>query len=331
MASSSIPKTMRGILIEKTGGTEVLEYRTDLPVPEPKEGEILVKNEFIGINYIDTYYRTGLYPAPKPEILGREASGTILSTGPHNTTSLTAGDRVVWMHTGGYAEYTACPAAKAIKIPSAISSADACAAILQGLTAVTLVEEAHKVLKGDTVLVHAAAGGVGLWLCQVLRAKGAKVIGTASTEAKREEAKSNGASVCCGYEREEVLALVKKETGGEGVRAVFDGVGKSTWDLSLEAVARKGSVISFGNASGAVEPFAISRLSAKNAKIARPTLFNYLFTREEFEGYANELFKMMIEDKFNVKIHEVYPVQDVARAHNDLEGRKTTGKLLLKP
>lgn len=292
MASSSIPKTMKGILIEKTGGTEVLQYKTDLPVPAPTEGEILVKNEYIGINYIDTYipplripqpisprptllhlssiqplsltlllpsyFRTGLYPSPKPEILGREASGTVLSTGPGETCSLRAGDRVVWMGTSGYAEYTACPAAKALKIPAAIDSAKACAALLQGLTAVTLVEEAHKVLAGDTVLVHAAAGGVGLWLCQVLRAKGACVIGTASSEEKRAEARRNGARVCCGYAKEEVLEVVRRETGGEGVRAVFDGVGKSTWETSLEAVARKGSVISFGNASGAVEPFAIS-------------------------------------------------------------------------
>ncbi|MCJ1477683.1 NADPH:quinone reductase [Lambiella insularis] len=331
MASTSIPKTMRGILVEKTGGTEVLQYKTDLPVPEPKEGEILVKNDYVGINYIDTYFRTGLYPSSKPEILGREAAGTILATGPGDTYTLSAGDRVVWMGTSGYAEYTACPAAKAIKIPSAIDSVKACAAFLQGLTAITLVEEAHKVLSGDTILVHAAAGGMGLWLCQVLRAKGAKVIGTASTEEKRAEAKRNGAGVCCGYEKDEVLEVVKRETGGEGVRAVFDGVGKSTWETSLEAVARKGSVISFGNASGTVEPFPLSKLAPKCIKIARPQLFGYIYTREEFEKYANELFQLMIEDNFNVKIHEIYPLKDVAKAHNDLEGRKTSGKLLLKP
>ncbi|MCJ1356308.1 MAG: NADPH:quinone reductase [Icmadophila ericetorum] len=335
MASTTaqIPKTMKGVLIEKTGGVEVLQYRTDLPVPEPKEGEILVKNDYIGINYIDTYFRTGLYPSPKPEILGREAEGHILSLGPGtHPPSLKEGTRVVYMGTSSYAEYTATSSAKAYAIPSSIPETHACASILQGLTALTLVEEAHRVEKGDVVLVHAAAGGVGLWLCQILRAKGVKVIATASTEAKRKLAKENGADVCVGYGDEEVKEAVKKEThGGEGVVAVFDSVGKSTFEGSLEAVRRKGSMVSFGNASGAVPPFAISRLSAKNVRIARPTLFNYIYTREEFEKYTDELFQMMASGKFNVRIHEIYPLEDVARAHTDLEGRKTTGKLLMKP
>ena len=200
--------------------------------------------------------------------------------------------------------------------------------------------------------MHAAAGGVGLWLCQILRAKGARVIATAGTREKRELAVENGASVACGYGREEVVGKVRECTGGEGVRAVFDGVGKETFELSLECVGRKGSLISFGNASGAVEPFAIScvsfflnlsrlcswggmwsemggalftddiylvlrrRLAAKNIKVARPTLFNYIYTREEFEYYANELFEMMSKDKFKVRIHEIYPLEEVARAHN---------------
>jgi len=172
---------------------------------------------------------------------------------------------------------------------------------------------------------------VGLWLCQILRAKGARVIGTASTEEKRREAEVNGAGVTTGYDRDEVLAIVKKETNGEGVVAVFDGVGKATWELSLEAVARKGSVVSFGNASGAVPPFAISRLSAKNVKILRPTLFNYIYTREEFDRYTEELWQLMTHQKFNIKIHEIYPLEEVARAQTDLESRKTSGKLLLKP
>lgn len=165
------------------------------------------------------------------------------------------------------------------------------------------------------VLVHAAAGGVGLWLCQILRAKGARVIGTASTHEKRAEAQRNGARVTCGYGREEVLEVVEEETKGEGVRAVFDGVGKATWEVSLEAVGRKGTLVSFGNASGAVEPFAISNLSAKNVKVCRPTLFNYIYTPEEFERYTNELWMLMTEDKFNIKIYEVYPLEDVKRAH----------------
>lgn len=259
MASSTqIPKTMKGILIEKTGGTEVLQYRTDLPVPEPKQGEVLVKNDFIGINYIDTYFRTGLYPSPKPEILGKEASGTVIDS--HHTTCPTfqTGDRVVWMGGSGYAEYTAAPAARTIKIPDSISSADACAAILQGLTALTLTEEAHAVQKGDWVLVLAASGGVGGWLCQILKAKGARTIATVGSERKVAVAKESGAEVVLVEGKDNVVEKVKEHTGGAGVAAVFDGVGKDTFERGLECVARKGTVASFGNASGAVAPFSIS-------------------------------------------------------------------------
>ncbi len=256
-SSTEIPKTMKGIFIEETGGTEVLQYKTDLPVPTPKEGEVLVKNDFIGINYIDTYFRTGLYQSPKPEILGKEAAGHILSLGP-SVTNFKPGDRVVWMGSSGYAEYTAAPAAKTIKIPSSISSPDACAAILQGLTAITLVEEAYKVQKGDWILVTAASGGVGGWLCQVLKAKGAHTIATVGSEEKVAVAKGNGADVVLVEGPNVVEEKVKECTNGKGVIAVFDSVGKNTFDRSLDVLARKGTLVSFGNASGAVEPFAIS-------------------------------------------------------------------------
>lgn len=248
---------MEGVLIEKTGGTEVLQYKSDLPVPTPKEGEILVKNDFIGINYIDTYFRTGLYPSPKPEILGKEAAGHIQSLGP-SVMGFQPGDRVVWMGSSGYAEYTAAPAAKAVKIPSNISSSDACAAILQGLTAMTLVEEAYKVQKGDWILVTAASGGVGGWLLQILKAKGAHTIATVGSKGKIAVAQENGAEVVLVEGPNIVEEKVKECTGGKGVAAVFDGVGKSTFDRSLDVLARKGTLASFGNASGAVDPFAIS-------------------------------------------------------------------------
>ncbi|KAI9753915.1 MAG: hypothetical protein M4579_004936 [Chaenotheca gracillima] len=335
MSSANLPKTMRGILIEKTGGTEVLQYKTDLPVPTPKDGEVLVKNDFIGINYIDTYFRTGLYPAPKPEILGREASGTVLAHGPNIpanlASSLKPGARCVWMGSGGYAEYTAAPAEKTIALPDGLKSETAAAALLQGVTALSLIREAYPVQRGDWVLVHAAAGGTGLWLCQLLKAVGARTIGTASTPEKVALAKENGATHMINYSKDSVKDKVFELTGGEGVKAVFDGVGKSTFDESLEVVARKGTLVSFGNASGAVPPVTISRLTAKNTKLLRPTLVNYITLREEFEAYVNELFDFILKDKLNVRIHETYPLQDVARAHNDLEGRKTTGKLLLKP
>lgn len=330
--ASSIPKTMKGVIMEKNGGTEVLQYRTDLPVPEPKEGQILVKNDFVGINFIDTYFRTGLYPAPHwPYMLGRESEGTVVATGPGEVHSLAPGDRVVCLSEATYAEYTAAPAAKAARIPADLPPKTAAGALLQGLTALTLIREAHHVQAGDWVLVHAAAGGTGLWLCQLLKAVGANVIGTASTAEKVKLASQAGATHMVNYSHEDVKARVDELTGGKGVVAVFDGVGKSTFDLSLDCVARKGSLISFGNASGAVPPLAIARLSAKNVRLMRPTLFNFIATREEFEGYTEELMGFIVRDGMDVRIHETYPLSDVARAHQDLEGRKTTGKLLLDP
>ncbi|KAH7411216.1 hypothetical protein BKA64DRAFT_704320 [Cadophora sp. MPI-SDFR-AT-0126] len=330
--ATSIPKTMKGVLIEKTGGVEVLQYKTDLPVPAPKTGEVLVKNDFIGVNYIDTYFRTGLYPAPKPEILGREAEGTIVAVGDGDILNLKVGDRVVWLGTAAYAEFSAAPAAKAHVLPSELSPGIAAASILQGLTALTLIREAYEVKKGDWVLVHAAAGGVGLWLCQLLKAIGARTIGTASTTEKIELAKKNGAQFMINYKEEkDLVGKVKEITGGAGVNVVFDSTGKDQFENDLEVVARKGTVVSYGNSSGAVPPLAISRLAGKNIKVLRPTLFNYIYTREEYERYTAELFDFIIKDKLNVRVHETYPLADIARAHTDLEGRKTTGKLLLKP
>lgn len=196
-----------------------------------------------------SYFRTGLYPAPKPEILGREAEGTVVSFGPNTTTpSFSVNDRVVYMGTGAYAEYTATPAAKVHTVPSAIEPGVAAAALLQGLTALTLIREAYRVQKGDWILVHAAAGGVGLWLCQLLRVVGAKVIATASTAEKLELAKTNGADVGVNYKDEDVTKRVLEITNGEGVRAVFDSVGKDMFESDLEVVARKGTIVSFGNA-----------------------------------------------------------------------------------
>ncbi|KAK6583803.1 hypothetical protein PZA11_003533 [Diplocarpon coronariae] len=331
--ATAIPATMRGVLIEKTGGVEVLQYKTDLPVPTPKEGEVLVRNDFIGINYIDTYFRTGLYPAPKPEILGREAEGTVVSVGPSgDLQNLKVGDRVVWLGLAAYAEYSAAPAAKTHLVPSSIPPGLAAASILQGLTALTLIREAYLVKSGDWVLVHAAAGGVGLWLCQLLKAVGARTIGTASTAEKMELAKQSGAEVMVNYKEEkDFVGKVKEITGPEGVKVVYDSTGKDQFDNDLEVVGRKGTVVSYGNSSGAVPPLAISRLAGKNISVVRPTLFNYIYTREEFERYTAELFDFIVKDQLNVRIHETYPLADVARAHTDLEGRKTTGKLLLKP
>lgn len=279
-----------------------------------------------------SYFRTGLYPAPHwPYTLGRESEGTIVSVGSGETYGLQPGDRVVVLSESTYGEYTAAPAAKATKIPADLPPKIASAALLQGLTALTLIREAHHVKKGDWVLVHAAAGGTGLWLCQLLKAVGANTIGTASTAEKVALATQAGATHVINYSEEDVKTRVDSLTSGKGVIAVFDGVGKSTFDLSLDCVARKGSLISFGNASGAVPPLAIARLSAKNVRLMRPTLFNFIVERGEFEGYVKELFGFIQRDKMDVRIHETYPLSQVARAHEDLEGRRTTGKLLLDP
>ncbi|KAH7089045.1 hypothetical protein FB567DRAFT_591156 [Paraphoma chrysanthemicola] len=331
---SSLPDTMKAVLIEKTGGTDVLQYKT-VPVPSLKEGEVLVKNEFIGINYIDTYFRSGVYQPPKfPYTLGREASGTIAAVGSNVPSDLAVGTRVVYMGQYAYAEYTPVTSNYTIPIPDSIETKTAAAAVLQALTALTLIREAHPVKQGEWVLVTAAAGGVGLWLCQLLKALGAHVIATASTEEKRALAKENGAEVVLGYYEEDRDQFVKKVlelTGGEGVHAVFDSVGKSTFDSSLAVVRRKGTMVSFGNASGPVTGFALARLSPKNVRLVRPTLFNYIATREELQEAASELWKFIEKDGLKVKIHEVYPLSDVVRATQDIEGRKTTGKLLLKP
>ncbi|KAG2025617.1 hypothetical protein GB937_002873 [Aspergillus fischeri] len=331
----SIPTAMKAVLVEKTGGPEVLDFKTDYPVPAPQEGQLLVKNNISGINYIDTYFRTGLYPAPKPEVLGREGAGTVVALGPGpNHYNFQVGDRVAWLSTGGYAEYTAVPAAKAVKIPDGISDEDVMASFLSGLTVLSLAKETYAVQKGDWVLLHAAAGGAGFLMTQILKSIGAHVIGTAGGPEKVELVKGLGADHVIDYRSEEGkdwVKRVKEITGGRGVDVVYDSVGKDTWEGSLEVVKRKGTIVWFGNASGPVPPLPLNKLSPKCVKVARPTLFGYIETREEFEFYVNELFNLLQSGQLKVRIHKVYPLEQVQQAHIDLEGRKTTGKSLLKP
>ena len=305
---------MKGIWVEKTGGVEVLQHRTNLPVPQPKEDEVLVRNEFCGVNFIDTYFRTGLYASQKPEVLGREAAGHIVAPLSSSLStqypSLKEGTPVVY----GYAEFTVVPAAKVVAVPASLPLEKACASSVQGLTALTLITEAYDVQAGDWILVPAAAGGTGGLLCQLLKARGAHVIASASTNAKRQLALKLGAEVAVGYD--DVLDAVAKHTGDKGVAAVFDGVGKSTWETSLAAVARKGTIVSFGNASGAVEPIRLISLSAKNVKVCRPTLYNYIVERAELERYSTELWTLVESGKLDVPVHKIYPLADVASAHN---------------
>ncbi|RDW80453.1 hypothetical protein BP5796_05151 [Coleophoma crateriformis] len=325
-----IPKGMKAIVIEETGGPEVMQYKTNWPVPEVKEGQILVKNA-PKLTRIYSYHRSGLYPTQKPLVLGRDGEGIVTSVGSGNTYGFKEGDRVVYYGASSYAEYTAASAKHSIVIPKEIPDGVACASLLQGLTALTMIRESYAVQKGDWILVHAAAGGVGLWLMQLLRSIGAKTIGTASTKEKLELATKNGATYVINYKEEDVVKRVREIAGPDGVAAVFDSTGKDQFENDLEVVARKGTVVSYGNSSGPVPPFPIAKLANKNVKVLRPKLDNYIYTREEFEAYTNELFDFIVKDKFDVRIHEEYPLQDVKRAHEDLEGRKTTGKLLLRP
>ncbi|KAL0768968.1 hypothetical protein CaCOL14_008277 [Colletotrichum acutatum] len=329
--ASSLPQTMNGIQIPRTGGTEVLTHHTDLPLPALAENQVLVRNEYAGINYIDTYFRTGLYKAPLPITPGREGAGTVVKTHPSVANQFKEGDRVVYMGPfGSYSGYSAVNAAQLLHIPDALPTDKAAAALLQGLTAWTFIREAGEVKEGEWVLVHAAAGGVGLQLVQMLRAMGAKVIGTTSTDEKCALAKKNGAEFIVNSRSQDLVEEVKKITGGHGVDVIFDGVGKATFDSDIEMAARKGRLVVFGNASGAVPPFDILKLGPKNLKVMRPIVNGYTATREELEKYSTELFDMITSGKVEVAIHKAYPLKDVKQAHEDLESRNTTGKLILK-
>lgn len=324
---------MRAVTVSKTGGPEVLEVQSAYPVPKLQEGEILVRNKFAGINYIDTYFRTGLYPLPHvPAVLGQEGSGTVAAVQGSNSVGIKEGDRVVWIKSGGYAEYTAVAAERAIKIPEGVSDEDAVGGFLMGMTALGLVQEAYPVQRGDWVLVHAAAGGVGLLMCQILRDMGARTIGTAGGPEKCALAKEHGAEFTIDYKATSGpswVDQVKEITGGQGVAVAYDSVGKDTWEGSCDVVRRKGKVVYFGNSSGPVPPFPLAKSTAKNLSVMRSTLMQYIVTRDEFEHYANGVLDLIKAGKLKIRYHKTYPLEDVAQAHRDLEGRKTTGKLLL--
>ncbi|KAF9430451.1 NADPH:quinone reductase [Podila epigama] len=323
--------TIHAVQIPKHGDSSVLAY-VPIPKPSPKPDQILIKVHYAGINFIDTYQRSGLYPQTMPFVLGREGSGEVVEVGPEAKGGFKVGDRVAFMAPGSYAEYAAVPTLSVAKLPDAVSYEKGAALLLQGLTAWTLARQAYKIEKGDWVLIHAAAGGMGLLLCQIAKHLGAHVIGTTSTEAKAELARKNGADHVINYSDgyDPVVAKVLELTGGKGVHVVYDGVGAATFDASLKAVRRLGTVISFGNSSGSVPPVNIMRLAEKNIRLMRTTLFQYLTTREEFETLSSELLQLVADNKIQFAIHKVYPIQDVRQAHDDLESRKTTGKLLLK-
>jgi NADPH:quinone reductase len=324
-------RTMKAIQVASTGGPEVLTP-VDLPVPTPKANEAVVQIAASGVNFIDVYFREGRYPAPLPFINGQEAGGVVTEVG-RDVTNLKAGDRVAYTSTlGSYAEYAAVPAARLVKIPDALTFEQAAAAMLQGMTAHYLVFSTYKLQAGETALVHAAAGGVGLLLVQMAKKIGVRVIATAGTEEKAQLARDAGADECIVYTQTDFETETRRLTEDKGVHVVYDGVGKATFEKDLNVLRPRGYLVLFGGASGAVPPFDLIKLSQKGSLyITRPTLAHYTVTREELEWRANEVLQMIADAELNLRVHHVYPLTEAAQAHRDLEGRKTTGKLLLKP
>ena len=320
---------MKAIQIKTPGGPEALEL-VELPDPQPKPNEAIVKLAAIGVNFIDVYQREGRYKLPLPFIAGQEGAGTVNAVGGE-VKSLKAGDRVAWTSVqGGYAELAAIPAERLVKIPQGLTEQQAAAVMLQGLTAEYLCRSTYPVKKGDTVLVHAAAGGVGLLLVQMCHNIGARVIGTVSTEEKAKLAREAGADDVILYTQSDFETETKRLTDGKGLHAVFDSVGKTTFDKSLNVLRTRGFMVLFGGSSGAVPPFDPMILTAKGSlHLTRPKLNDYILTREELESRSNDVFSMIIAGKLKVRIAHTYPLAEAARAHQELEARKTTGKLLL--
>lgn len=317
----------KAIVVPAPGGPEILRYE-DVALPDPGPKELLVRVAAAGVNFIDTYKRSGTYPMQYPFIPGAEAAGTVVAAG-QNVTAFREGDRVATAEGGGtYSEYTIMEADKALPIPDGVSYETAAALPLQGMTAHYLCNSAYPVEEGQTVLTHAGAGGVGLLLIQLLKAKGATVITTASSEEKRELARGAGADHALGYAGfpEEVRQL----TDGRGVDVVYDGVGRATFDGSLGSLRRRGMMVLFGGASGQVPPFDIQRLnSAGSLYLTRPTLGDYLLTAEERQWRGHELFELVRDGTLDVRIGATYPLAEAAAAQTALEGRQTTGKVLL--
>lgn len=327
---SAIPSTQKAVRIHKTGDFDVVVVDSDVPVPAISDSEVLVKNAYGGVNFIENYFRIGLYPASYPLTLGREGAGEIVKVGS-KVTKFAVGDQVSYINPNAYAQYTAIGEdAKLIKNPKGVDNKLGAASILQGLTALTFVKEAYEVKKGDYILVHAAAGGTGSIIVQLAASFGAHVIGTVSTPEKAQIAKDNGAEYIINYKTEDVTKRVLEITGGNGVAGVFDGVGKTTYDISLASLARKGTFVSFGNASGAVPPVNLLTLASKNIKILRPALFSYIHTAEEWEHYSTLLFSLIAEGKVKIAVSKEYPLEKTRDAIKDLFDGKTTGKLLVK-
>ena len=321
---------VKAMRMHKVGGPEVLTWE-DFDVPAPKPGEALIRHLAVGLNYIDTYHRSGLYPVPMPAIIGSEGAGVVEAIGP-GVSEVAVGDRVAYGNgpIGSYAEKRVLPSHRLLKLPAAISDKQAASMMLKGMTTQYLIRRTYRVKAGETVLVHAAAGGVGLIMSQWLKHLGATVIGTVGDKAKGELAKKHGCDHIILYREEDFAARVKEITGGKGVPVVFDGVGKDTWEKSLDCLSLRGLMVSFGNASGAVPPINIGILNTKGSLyVTRPSLNGYVAKREELVETANDLFDVVSKGAVKIEVNQSYALKDAAQAHRDLEQRKTTGSTVL--
>ncbi|MGY8524900.1 quinone oxidoreductase family protein [Paracidovorax citrulli] len=322
----------KAIRIFENGGPEVLQW-VDVDVGDPGPGEIRLRQEAVGLNYIDVYFRTGLYKQPLPGGVGMEGAGVVEAVG-EGVTHLQVGDRVAYAGrpTGAYAQVRVMPADIVVKLPDAVSFEQAAAMMLQGLTVQYLLRDTYRVQPGDTVLLHAAAGGVGLIACQWLKALGATVIGTVGSDEKAELARRHGCDHTVVYTRESFRERVKDITGGKGVPVVYDSIGQQTFNDSLDCLSPRGMMVSFGNASGPVPPVDLSILASKGSlKLTRPTIATYVTNRALLEPMAAELFEVVQSGKVKIEVNQRYALADAAQAHRDLEARKTTGSTVLLP
>jgi NADPH2:quinone reductase len=323
--------SMKAIQVKQVGGPEAMEV-VELTVPQPKANEALVKLAASGVNFIDVYYREGRYKAPLPLVPGQEGAGVVTAVGA-DVKSVKVGDRVAWSgQLGSYAEYEALPADRLVPVPQGVSDQQAAAAMLQGMTAHYLSHDTYPLKKGETALVHAGAGGVGLLLVQMAHNIGARVIATVSTEEKAKLARGAGAHDVILYTQDDFEVETEKLTGGKGVDVVYDSVGKTTFEKGLNILRPRGMMVLFGGSSGAVPPFDLIVLSQKGSLyVTRPSLVNYIATREELVARSSAVFNMIAAGKLKLRIEHTYPLAEAQRAHRDLEGRKTMGKLLLIP
>jgi NADPH:quinone reductase len=322
---------VKAIRIHKPGGPEAMVYE-DVEVGEPGPGEVRLKQKAIGVNFIDVYQRSGAYVLPSyPAVIGAEAAGVVDAVGK-GVKGFKKGDRVAYgTIPGGYAEARLAPAVRLVKLPDGIKDKVAASIMLQGMTAQYLLKQTNKVKKGDWILVHAAAGGMGLLLCQWAKHLGCHVIGTTSTREKAKLAKKNGCDYPILYTEEDFVARVKEITGGKGVSVVYDGVGKDTFLKSFECLGIRGHLVLFGAASGPVEPFNPAMLGQKSASLTRPTLFQYAIDAKSLQAMANDVFKVVESGAVKIQKPKEYKLADAAMAHQDLTGRKTTGPLILLP